>query len=1040
MPDFVRKMARVLPVLCLLLTYASLGGTPVRAAAQAWSVLPTPGAQGLVIARDVQFSGPLACASNGASLYCYVHDGTHRLLRSNNDGRTWSAVHAPGAPIVALRASPSEPNVVYYATATTVYKSVDAGASFVSLASVPAGSIVTMAVRQVNGCYLLVVGTAGAPGDVYVLDEASLLAGFRLLGVNSYSMAAVAAGYGPVTGVLAVAISPGFLSDRAVVAVGTDGVSSFLLVNTGGSAWGAAVASPPALAGGATSAAVAFPASFSNILISPFYFGIGGAVSNGVYRFAAMPAPGASLVNRLTTGHITSLESTGGSVLFAGTADGWLLHSTDLGLSWPNPVSLGSSTACVSVLGKPGGNLAFALAGGSLAPGDDGALYLIRNLSSAAPSCHAVSLIGSLGEIVTLEVTSSEEMFLATRGAGHDVLWRFYSGNWERVWRAPPGSIDFLEASPSYRSDATLFIADGAAAPVPAVLRSTNAGESFTAQSVPPGGSAGLPNPVTSLLALGSSALVVGSTGGTITQTSNNGLTWVESTVGELGRVTCLKRATNGDLLAAGVGPGIRVAQAPAATPGSWGQASSPVPNTETATAAYVEPAADYRTSSIFYAAGEGVHGVYWGKVGALWKQADGSSGWCQATTNTGLLAAPMSPSLATEGPGVLYSTDQDGIVRIKGRSEAISAAERYPAPPGVSLKGLWYVTRSEGNVLYSVGSDNSIWTYTDTLNRAVGGLSVTDVTLSGGEGSSALPGEDSAMATIRWNPVDGATYYLVAADDKPITSIYQALNTPSLIYAALAATNTVKATGLPANTALYVCVWALAYYGPGLPANLPALTGHVTSSFAAAKIITTPLGQPLGLSPPPAACGESLTPTLRWNGVRGASSYQIQLADNPDFADPILDETVGDTFYIWAGPPLAPGTAYYWRVAAKSASSTSRWTTNVLRTVEAPANCPVTLTMPPPVLPEVTVPLPTVSAASQADLPPVAIVYPTPVVVVPEGATVTVNPRVELPQAETPAHIWVGVAAGTLTIVSLLVLIRRGTPGGGKNGGIGVE
>ncbi|MBD3193227.1 MAG: hypothetical protein GF308_21515 [Candidatus Heimdallarchaeota archaeon] len=63
---------------------------------------------------------------------------------------------------------------------------------------------------------------------------------------------------------------------------------------------------------------------------------------------------------------------------------------------------------------------------------------------------------------------------------------------------------------------------------------------------------------------------------------------------------------------------------------------------------------------------------------------------------------------------------------------------------------------------------------------------------------------------------------------------------------------------------------------------------------------------------------GEELddpTPTLSWNGVTGATDYQIQIDDYDSFNSPFIDDTTIDTQYTSSS--LGEDT-YYWRVRAK--------------------------------------------------------------------------------------------------------------------------
>ena len=62
----------------------------------------------------------------------------------------------------------------------------------------------------------------------------------------------------------------------------------------------------------------------------------------------------------------------------------------------------------------------------------------------------------------------------------------------------------------------------------------------------------------------------------------------------------------------------------------------------------------------------------------------------------------------------------------------------------------------------------------------------------------------------------------------------------------------------------------------------------------------------------------------LDWQDSDGIDQYNLQLATNPDFQNPIIDINLGSSTYTT--PSLATGTVYYWRVRALSECFTSSW------------------------------------------------------------------------------------------------------------------
>ncbi|MDX2116517.1 MAG: S8 family serine peptidase [Planctomycetota bacterium] len=88
----------------------------------------------------------------------------------------------------------------------------------------------------------------------------------------------------------------------------------------------------------------------------------------------------------------------------------------------------------------------------------------------------------------------------------------------------------------------------------------------------------------------------------------------------------------------------------------------------------------------------------------------------------------------------------------------------------------------------------------------------------------------------------------------------------------------------------------------------------------AAALGATPPPGLPQAfalLAPAQGAMQVARRPTFTWQQSLGATSYQIQVDDNSDFASPAISTAAGAGVYEHTGTPLAPATGYFWRVTA---------------------------------------------------------------------------------------------------------------------------
>lgn len=80
-------------------------------------------------------------------------------------------------------------------------------------------------------------------------------------------------------------------------------------------------------------------------------------------------------------------------------------------------------------------------------------------------------------------------------------------------------------------------------------------------------------------------------------------------------------------------------------------------------------------------------------------------------------------------------------------------------------------------------------------------------------------------------------------------------------------------------------------------------------------------------VSPPNGADRQEQSPTLRWNEVEGALSYQLQVSDNPSFSNTLVDKSgLLNTVTTYNVGGLKPKTSYVWRVRAVNAIGEGPW------------------------------------------------------------------------------------------------------------------
>jgi hypothetical protein len=79
-------------------------------------------------------------------------------------------------------------------------------------------------------------------------------------------------------------------------------------------------------------------------------------------------------------------------------------------------------------------------------------------------------------------------------------------------------------------------------------------------------------------------------------------------------------------------------------------------------------------------------------------------------------------------------------------------------------------------------------------------------------------------------------------------------------------------------------------------------------------------------ISPQNAAVDLSVTPTLTWSTVAGASTYEVQVSTAKDMTSVVVDDATSTTGTKTLSV-LLNSTTYYWRVQARSLSGLSNWT-----------------------------------------------------------------------------------------------------------------
>jgi subtilisin family serine protease len=174
-----------------------------------------------------------------------------------------------------------------------------------------------------------------------------------------------------------------------------------------------------------------------------------------------------------------------------------------------------------------------------------------------------------------------------------------------------------------------------------------------------------------------------------------------------------------------------------------------------------------------------------------------------------------------------------------------------------------------------------------------------------------------SQNLTLSWSPVTNATGYNLQFSDNPaFTTVLLTLNN-------LSATSQ-PISGLAFGDTYY---WRISTITPTGTSQWSAPHSFTTAA-AVNNLPATTLSAPTLLSPTDRVTGASRTPTVSWNTVQGATTYDLQVSNSSAFTTTVIDQkSIAQTSFNISSV-LAGRTLYFWRVRSVSNGIAGPWST----------------------------------------------------------------------------------------------------------------
>lgn len=925
---FAYPVLSVSIIICLLFNIIFLSFAPTLAAAPEpvkWTKvnIPAEGSAGGWVLASGSDINCLTAAFDG-TLYACVKGMTDTLFKSTNGGQRWSPIGGVRDEITDIAVSPADAKIIYYTTASSVYRSSDGGKNFLKLPPIPGStgaSITSIDVTWLNN-NIIVIGTADVDsvefGGVYTLDESDFFYGWVDTAIGNYD-------------VYAVNFSPDFLSGRQIIAVVSDETDTCVFNKIGNADWNAFIGfarlnknnTNPPVAVVAREAVIAFPRDYQTLSYSSFFVGIStGAGEGDVYRITCADAPSNSVATDLNCGGIYSTSDTDVSalslygdnqngVLLAGSAvTSHIYISQNSGYSWTISNKEPTGGVVTGILFSPD----FSTSGAIYAAtnGDGSAVSISRDMGLTWNQIGLIdTLISNIVDFVpSPDASQNNTIFLITQttSGGKHSLWRSLDdgASWERIFYSDSSGVDNLflvNLPPEYSSNSLTLFVYGESNGRPSIWKSRDNGQSFSCRFTRDPSSV-LPFLVDAWDVADENTLYLGSADGTIYATRDGGYTY--SNGASTGDSQLYSLVLSPDFVNDGnILTGNFEGEVFWSSDGGYTFQPLPVdvasPPLDGAISVAFDP--DFKTNHTVYAASDTPDsGIYRFVIGSseAWESIDGS-----------LPVGASISQLIVSTDGVLYglnSNTDGGMERcLNPRFPLNTSFESVTRGlnDGATLSGLW----QRNGQLWSLDTVNrKILTFIDTLTSPV----VLVAPDNSSTGIGALSDHTVRDITIDWDTLDGVTNYewqcSYDSDFSHIPDGCSGTTSGSSVY-------------LPSLEATTNYNWRVRVCSP--------VFSPWSEKWSFTTIMDTETVDLKLESPLPGATGTSIKPVFQWTAILGAEAYELLVATDSEFTHAVIIK-IGEYALktnAWnCDINLDYSTVYYWKIRATTASTSSAW------------------------------------------------------------------------------------------------------------------